>query len=277
MGVVKIYVEVVNMKKILYIISACFFVSFMFFVVNQVFVPSSSEASECILIEPEDMRMRYEDRAILLNDMFIFDVRPYIIANKGKRIPMSMAITYESLENELAYEIEVWKGKDIYLVGEDTESTENFCKDMLKKNYPIDDIYVLKGGMNAWNGPIITGKFEEVMCEEIDLQDVLNLKGLEKKVEFVDMRSMQDYEKGHIPGAVGEGAFSRENLCLTGVFSRAVKDDGIVVFVGYTEPETMHRCRVLKWAVGYNNMHALKGNMKAWKGELEKGRFAGRY
>ena len=265
------------MKKILYIISACFFVSFLFFVVNQVFVPSSSEASECILIEPEDMKMRYEDRAILLNDMFIFDVRPYIIANKGKRIPMSMAITYESLENELAYEIEVWKGKDIYLVGEDAESTESFCKAMLKKKYPIDDIYVLKGGMKSWNGPVITGKFEDVICEEIDLQDVLNLKDSERKVEFVDMRSLNDYENGHIPGAVGEGGFSRENLCLTGVFSRAVQEDGIVVFVGYTEPETLHRCRVLKWAVGYNNMHALKGNMKAWKGSLEKGRFAGRY
>jgi len=242
-----------------------------------VFFASSSEASECILIEPEDMKMRYEDRAILLNDMFIFDVRPYMIANKGKRIPMSMAITYESLESELAYEIEVWKGKDIYLVGGDTESTDSFCKAMLKKKYPIDDIYVLKGGMNAWEGPIITGKFEDVKCEEIDLQGVSGLENSEKKVEFVDIRSLQDYEKGHIPGAVGEGAFSRENLCLTGVFSRVVQDDGIVVFVGYTEPETVHRCRVLKWAVGYNSMYALKENMKAWKGELEKGKFAGRY
>jgi len=277
LGVVKIYMEVVNMKKIFYIISAFFFVSFLFFVVNQVFVPSSSEASECILIEPEDMKMRYEDRAILLNDMFIFDVRPYITANKGKRIPMSMAITYESLENELTYEIEVWKGKDLYLVGEDTESTENFCKVMLKKNYPIDDIYVLKGGMNAWNGPVITGNFEDVKCEEIDLLEISGLNNSNRKIEYVDMRSLQDYVKGHIPGAVGEGAFSRENLCLTGVFSRAVQEDGLVVFVGYTEPETLHRCRVLKWAVGYNNMYALKGNMKAWNGAIEKGRFAGRY
>lgn len=265
------------MKKLLYIISAFFFVSFVFFVVNQVFVPSSSEASECILIEPEDMKMRYENRSIRLNDMFIFDVRPYMIANKGKRIPMSMAITYESIENELAYEIEVWKGKDIYLVGEDTESTESFCKAMLEKNYPIDDIYVLKGGMNTWNGPIISGKFEDVKCEEIDLHELSEIKNSERKIEFVDIRSLQDYEKGHIPGAVGEGAFSRENLCLTGVFSRAVQEDGIVVFIGYTEPETVHRCRVLKWAVGYGSMYALKGSMKAWKGLLEKGKFAGRY
>src|SRR3990167_6396372 len=172
-----------------------------------VFFASSSEASECILIEPEDMKMRYEDRAILLNDMFIFDTRPYMIANKGKRIPMSMAITYESLENELTYEIEVWKGKDLYLVGEDTESTENFCKAMLKKNYPIDDIYVLKGGMKAWNGPIITGNFEDVKCEEIDLLEISGLNNSNRKIEYVDMRSLQDYEKGHIPSAVGEGAF----------------------------------------------------------------------
>ena len=105
------------MKKKLYIISAFFFVSFVFFAVVQIFVPSLSEASECVLIEPEEMKRRYEDGSILLNDMFIFDIRPYMKANKGKRIPMSMAITYESLENELAYEIEVWKGKDIYLVG----------------------------------------------------------------------------------------------------------------------------------------------------------------
>ncbi|MEK7846683.1 MAG: rhodanese-like domain-containing protein [Nitrospinota bacterium] len=242
-----------------------------------IFLSTLSEASECILIEPEEMKKRYEDRSILLNDMFIFDTRPYMIANKGKRIPMSMAITYESLENKLAYEIEVWKGKDLYLVGEDTESTKSFCKAIVEKKYPIDDIYVLKGGMNTWDGPIITGKFEDVKCEEIDLQKLLNLKDSEGKIEFVDMRSIQDYERGHIPGAVGEGAFSRENLCLTGVFSRAVQNDSIVVFVGYTEAETVHRCRVLKWAVGYNNMHALKGNMKAWKGTLEKGRFAGRY
>lgn len=265
------------MKRILFMISVFFFVSFVFFVVNQVFVPSLAEASECILIEPDEMKRRYEDKSILLNDMFIFDIRPYMIANKGKRIPMSMAITYESLENELAYEIEVWKGKDLYLVGEDTKSTESFCKAMVEKKYPIDDIYVLKGGMNAWNGPIITGKFEDVKCEEIDLQKLLSLKDSEGKIEFVDMRSLQDYEIGHIPGAVGEGAFSRENLCLTGVFSRAVQEDGIVVFVGYTEPETLHRCRVLKWAVGYNSMYALKGNMKAWNGAIEKGRFAGRY
>lgn len=247
------------------------------FILFTPFLISSLEASECILIEPEDMRMRYEDKSILLNDMFIFDIRPYMIANKGKRIPMSMAITYESMENEHAYEIDVWKGKDIYLVGEDTESTETFCKVMLKKKYPIDDIYVLKGGMDAWNGPVITSKFEDMKCEEIDLQEVSGLKNSDKKIEFVDMRSLQDYEKGHIPGAVGEEAFSRENLCLTGVFSRALQEDGIVIFVGYTEPETMHRCRVLKWAVGYNSMYALKGNMKAWKGALEKGRFAGRY
>jgi rhodanese-related sulfurtransferase len=265
------------MKKILFKSSIFFFVSFVFFLVNQIFVPTSSEASECILIEPDEMKRRYEDRAILLNDMFIFDIRPYMKANKGKRIPMSMGITYESIENELVYEIEVWKGKDVYLVGEDTESTENFCKAMLKKDYPIDDIYVLKGGMNAWNGPVIKGKFEDVSCEEIDLEDVIELKNMERKVEFVDIRSLTDYEKGHIPGAVGEGAFNRENLCLTGVFSRAVKEDGAVVFVGYTEPETKHRCRALKWAVGYNNMYALKGNIKAWKGELEKGRFEGRY
>lgn len=265
------------MKRFLSVISIFFFVSFVFFVVNQVFVPSLAEASECILIEPEDMKMRYEDREILLNDMFIFDVRPYMIANKGKRIPMSMAITYKSLENELAYEIEVWKGKDIYLVGDDTESTEKFCKAILEKKYPIDDIYVLKGGMNTWNGPVITGKFEDVKCEDIDLQEVSGLNNSERKIEFVDIRSRQDYEKGHIPGAVGEGAFSRDNLCLTGVFSRAVKDDGIIVFVGYTEPETLHRCRVLKWAVGYGSMYALKENMKAWKGSLEKGSFAGRY
>lgn len=258
------------MKRILMI-------SFLAITLFITFLSTLSDASECILIEPEDMKMRYEDRSILLNDMFIFDIRPYMIANKGKRIPMSMAITYDSLENEHAYEIEVWKGKDLYLVGEDTESTESFCKDMLEKNYPIDDIYVLKGGMNAWNGPVITSKFEDMKCEEIDFIEVSGLKNTERKIEFVDMRSLQDYEKGHIPGAVGEGAFSRENLCLTGVFSRALQEDGIVVFVGYTEPETVHRCRVLKWAVGYNNMYALKGNMKAWKGVLEKGKFTGRY
>ncbi len=258
------------MKRILMI-------SFLAITLIITFLSTLSEASECILIEPEEMKRRYEDKSILLNDMFIFDIRPYMIANKGKRIPMSMAITYDSLENEHAYEIEVWKGKDLYLVGEDTESTESFCKDMLEKNYPIDDIYVLKGGMNAWNGPVITSKFEDMKCEEIDFIEVSGLKNTERKIEFVDMRSLQDYEKGHIPGAVGEGAFSRENLCLTGVFSRALQEDGIVVFVGYTEPETVHRCRVLKWAVGYNNMYALKGNMKAWKGVLEKGKFAGRY
>ena len=265
------------MKKILFKTSIFFFVSFVFFVVNQVFVYSSSEASECIIIEPEEMKRRYEDRAILLNDMFIFDIRPYKIANKGKRIPMSMGITYESIENELVYDIEVWKGKDVYLVGEDTESTENFCKAMIKKNYPIDDIYVLKGGMNKWDGSVIAGKFEDVNCEEIDLEEVSGVKNSERKVEFVDIRSLIDYEKGHIPGAVGEGAFNRENLCLTGVFSRAVKEDGAVVFVGYTEAETVHRCRALKWAVGYNNMYVLKGNMKVWKGKIEKGRFEGRY
>ena len=146
-----------------------------------------------------------------------------------------------------------------------------------KESYAAKDIYVLKGGMNAWEGPIITGKFEDVNCEEINLEELLGLKDSERKVEFVDIRSLIDYEKGHIPGAVGEGAFNRENLCLTGIFSRAVKEDGAVVFVGYTEAETVHRCRALKWAVGYNNMYALKGSMKAWKGKLEKGKFEGRY
>lgn len=230
------------------------------------------KSKECILIDAEEMRRRYEDQSILLNNMFLFDIRPDAGTSKVKNIPLSMGINQETIDNEALYELNVWKGKNVYLVGDDTLSTLSFCKNMLEKKFPIADIYVLKGGMKEWNGRV-TGSFEDVTCETITSEKLLSIMESRRYVGGVDLRSSADYNKGHIPGAVDEGSFDRdrENLCLTSIFSNAIRKKGVVVFVAYSESEASNRCRILKWAVGYPGMYVLEGNLSDWKGPLEKG------
>ncbi len=253
--------------------------SFLFFLFAFSFTPPSEalqgeelKGKQCLFIEPEEMKNHYEDDSILLNNMFIFDIRPYSIAMRGKQIPRAMLINYRMFQDQSVHDIQEWKGNNVYLVGEDTESTENFCKFIINKNYDIGNIYVLNGGMKEWTGPVL-GDFNKVQCESINLVTLKNMFNTEKNVEVVDLRSSGDYIEGHIPGAISEKEFSRDKFCLSGTvaFVRAIQKNGTVVFVGNSEGEITQRCRSFKWVADYEKMYMLSGNFKDWNGPLEKG------
>ncbi len=259
-----------KMKKI-------FLMSFSLVYLVTVFCVSPSEASgeankkECIPMEAEVMSKSYEDNLAHSGMMYIFDVRSRSAMKNGKRIPMVMRISDVMFQSDAVYEIEDWKGKDIFLVGEDTESAVKACRTMIEKKYDVANIYVLKGGMKEWKGPVMTNQFKDVSCEGLSSPELVNIMNSNRKVDIVDLRSSKDYLDGHIPGAIMGDVFDIDKICYTSIFPEAVRNKGFVVFLGKTEEQVSLRCKSMKYGIGYENLYTLKGNMNDWKGPLEKG------
>lgn len=235
---------------------------------------------ECLPIEAEDLLKLYEDKPTLNNGMFLFDIRPYSIARKGKRIPLVKLISPDMFKLKYIYDVTLWKGKNVYLLGEDSESAKNFCEVMITKNYGVGDIYYLKGGMNAWKGPN-TKPFETTKCEGIEQNELLKMLKTDQKIYLIDWRLPKFfYNNGYIPGSINgygkEGQFGGIEDMLRGYFKfrpiyiELMQDKAIAVYISYSEEASSHRCKIEKWATSIKNMYYLKGGIEEWTGELEK-------
>ncbi len=255
------------------------FFFFVLFFCKEAYAQDAGKKKDCILMEPEVMEKHYEDKPFLYDNMFLFDIRPYSTAMKGKIIPLAKLVSPVIFKVKHLYNIKIWKGKDVYLVGEDTESTVNFCKEMIAMNYGIDDVYVLKGGMDAWNGPVV-GRFGDAACEGMTPQMLGNLRNSGRKIHIIDTRHPDAFKGAHIPGAMNgfnKGPIGdNPETVMKGYFEfrpmyiELMAEDALAVFIDYNETASSHRCRTEKWATGITNMYYLKGGMEHWDGATEK-------
>src|SRR3989338_3865022 len=167
----------------------------------------SVNAKECTLLEPAVLKRYIGNKSI--RNMLIFDVTPrYDIDGKRKfdlstdrrRIPWTIWASVEDIEKELVGKGGEFIGKDIILIGENTESAESVCRDMMKKDYGIRNIYILKGGMEKLDGPVLDD-FTKSECRIITSRELINIMKANKNVEIMDQRQADEYHEGHIPGA----------------------------------------------------------------------------
>lgn len=249
-------------------------------------------AKECNLIEPEALKRAIDNRSIY--NMIIFDVRPrytpdskrrFDLQTNAKRIPSSLWAPPEKIELDLVGKVEELIDKNVILVGEDTESAERVCRFMMKKDYGIRNIYVLKGGMEKWDGPV-KEDITKVKCETITSRELMNMIKSNKKVEIIDKRSADEYHEGHIPGSeLRTGEMRQPTLkYLIQKRERRIKrarENTTLVYVYENEVQAMLDCKYEKyfthpaWYPDGNkeykkNIYVLRGGMKAWEGEVEK-------
>ncbi|MEK7846682.1 MAG: rhodanese-like domain-containing protein [Nitrospinota bacterium] len=240
---------------------------------------NSVSAKECTIMEPEVLKRYIENKSY---NMVMFDVRQQFNLNmmrkfdtNMKRIMMAIPASLKDIEKELVGKVEELIGKDVILIGEDTESAISVCRYMMKKDYGIRNIYVLKGGMEKWDGPV-REDFLKVECELITSRELMNIMKSNRKVEIIDNRPAEEYYDGHIPGARWEGR-GREQLSIKKYLQELERrkkweqENVTVVYVYDNEWHAMRECRFEKyWSWGYKNIYVLRGGIKTWEGEIKK-------
>ncbi|HAP66727.1 MAG TPA: hypothetical protein DCQ99_02700 [Nitrospinae bacterium] len=242
-------------------------------------------AAGCTLLEPAVLKRYIGNKSI--RNMLIFDVTPrYDIDGKRKfdlstdrrRIPWTIWASVEDIEKELVGKGGEFIGKDIILIGENTESAESVCRDMMKKDYGIRNIYILKGGMEKWDGPVLDD-FTKSECRIITSRELINIMKANKNVEIIDQRQADEYHEGHIPGARFEDRRGG-SMMRPSIKSRLQKqerskkweqENTTVVYVYPNEFQAMRDCRYVKYfSWGYKDIYVLRGGMKTWEGEVKK-------
>lgn len=267
--------EVRNKKPekscLLLLITSC-----LLLLVSCFFLVDSVNAKECAIMEP-DVLKKYINNGTIYK-MFVFDIRPQFDM-KMKRIARAIPASLEDIKNELVDKVDELIGKDIVLVGEDTESAKNVCKYMITKDYGIRNIYVLKGGMEKWDGPIAED-FSKVECKLITSGELINIIKANRKIEIIDKRPAEEYHEGHIPearlgrmgGSGNKEQFSiKKNLRELDKRKKWEQENVTVIYVYPNEFQAMRDCRYERyWTWGYKNIYVLRGGMKTWEGEVEK-------
>ena len=242
-------------------------------------------AAGCTLLEPAVLKRYIGNKSI--RNMLIFDVTPrYDIDGKRKfdlstdrrRIPWTIWASVEDIEKELVDKVEELIDKDVILVGEDTESAVRVCKYLMLKDYGIRNIYILKGGMEKWDGPVLDD-FTKSECRIITSRELINIMKANKNVEIIDQRQADEYHEGHIPGARFEDRRGG-SMMRPSIKSRLQKqerskkweqENTTVVYVYPNEFQAMRDCRYVKYfSWGYKDIYVLRGGMKTWEGEVKK-------
>ncbi len=246
-----------------------FFIAFAQF--SEAAKEDEQKKKKCVPVEPEEMLKRFSDESYFLKYMYIFDIRPYRVVTKGKQVQQSRLIGLNTLDSAAMYRIN-WRGRNAYLVGENTDSAMGFCSQMIGRDFITEDIYVLKGGINAWTGPLYP-RFDAVKCGVLTYSEVVSIMDSGRIVEFVDLRSRKNFNKGHIPDAVRGDAINEDRMYLnerSPLWARLRDENGVVIFIGNTEFEASHRCRSARMGSGLDIIYVLRGNMRGWEGDLEK-------
>lgn len=245
----------------------------------------SVNAKECKIIEPEVLKRSIENKTY---NTVIFDVSPrfdninmkrkFDLSTNRNRIPRTIWTSIKDIEKELVGRVDELIGKDVFFVGEDTASAESACRYMMKKDYGIRNFYVLKGGLEKWDGPL-AGDILKVECKMINSPELINIIKSNKEVKIIDQRSADEYHEGHIPGARLEGREGsnkmrpslKSRLQKAERFKKWEQENTTVVYVYQNEFQALRDCRYVKYfSWGYENIYVLRGGMKVWEGEIEK-------
>ena len=249
-------------------------------------------AAGCTLLEPEALKKAIENKSIY--EMIIFDVRPrytpdskrrFDIETNMKRIPSSLWAPREKIELDLVGKVEELIDKNVILVGENTESAESVCRFMMKKDYGIRNIYVLKGGMEKWDGPV-KEDITKVECEMITSRELMNMMKSGKNVEIIDKRSDDEYHEGHIPSAVLQPGEIRQPSLKYLIRKREwrikrARENATIVYVYENEVQAMLDCKYEKYfthpawyphgeEIAKKNIYVLRGGMRVWEGEVKR-------
>jgi len=253
------------------------FVFCLYVFASMLLLVGSANANECKLMEPKVLKKYIENGTIY--NMVVIDVRQEHDI-KMKRIVRAIPATFDNIKKELVSRVGELIGKNVILIGEDTKSAESVCSYMIKKDYGIRNIFVLKGGMEKWDGPILDD-ISNVGCEVITSQQLKKIMKSNRKVEIIDKRPSEEYYEGHIPEAKLEGGWGNQfpiNKFSIKNFLQELerrkkweKENVTVVYVYDNEWHAMRECRYEKyWTWGYKNIYVLRGGMKVWEGEVKK-------
>jgi 3-mercaptopyruvate sulfurtransferase SseA len=244
-----------------------------------------ANAIECKIMEPEALKKAIKNKSAY--NMVMIDVatrfdsagrRKFDLRTDRRRIPWTIWASVEEIEKELVGRVEELVDKDVVLVGDNTESAKNACNYMIKKDYGIRNIYILKGGMEKWDGPVLED-FTKIECKMIISRDLINIIKSDRKVEIIDQRQAEEYHEGHIPGARFEdrrgGSMMRPSMRFRLQKQERRKkweqENTTVVYVYPNEFQALRDCRYTKYfSWGYKDIYVLRGGMKAWEGEIER-------
>jgi len=78
------------------------------------------------------MQRRYETNPFYLI-ICLYLISVLLNGCEGKSIPFVKQTSWDMFRVKYLHNVPMWKGKDVYLIGEDTESTKSFCEEMIKK------------------------------------------------------------------------------------------------------------------------------------------------
>lgn len=113
----------------------------------------------------------------------------------------------------------------------------------------------------------------DVKCEEIAQKKFLQMLEKEKgKLAIVDYRTPDDYNKGHIPGAIllspKDKDFLQQRLDYLALQWK--RNGKTAVIVDNDGKEAKIFCRNMKLTTKYEQIYSLKTGMRLWTGPMEK-------
>lgn len=132
------------------------------------------------------------------------------------------------------------------------------------------------GGVNTIADTVLVTQVEDLEDKLISAEDLKDML-VDDSVKVLDIRSKEDYEKGHIEGALNINAADFDDPTSSGVSELATKDqfeatmsslgilptDTLVVYAG-----TPHNATRVLWslkAYGHENAYMLDGHLGAWE------------
>ena len=116
---------------------------------------------------------------------------------------------------------------------------------------------------------------KEIKCEEIDQKKLRQMMEKEKnEVVIVDYRIHEDYNNGHIPGAIHISPKDKNFLQqrLDYYTLQWKKNNKTAVVVDNNGREANIFCGNMKLTTRYKHIYSLKGGMNLWTLPLEKGK-----
>ncbi len=118
---------------------------------------------------------------------------------------------------------------------------------------------------------ITYGAPAEKACRTVNSGELLEMLEAGKSVEIVDYRMPDNYNDGHIPGAVllpiTEKRNLRQKMDLFSVKWRKNGITGIIVDRYGVKSKTF--CKNMMEITGYENIYSLEGGMRTWEGPIE--------
>lgn len=122
------------------------------------------------------------------------------------------------------------------------------------------------GNWDKSKGVVSAQAKNELIEHGIEINDPIEMKKLVESghLPIIDVRPMEQYQKGHIPGAVSMPLSEFDNI-IDQLFETMAPDAVMILYCSGRECEDSHTfARQLK-ALGYTNMKVYSGGMSEWE------------